>query len=399
MVETGPLLETMTRRISDSLHVPKIASLLRHSSGYIVAHALGYPSDPAVSFAEHGPTVQHLRSHPLPLRIYPEDPKSWLHAAGEDRPGLEALDAQLLIPLCAREELLGILSLGPKQSEEPYSASDVRVLGSVAAQAGFALENTRLAAAIAAEVAGRERMNRELEIAREVQEQLFPQGHPTVQGLDYGGRCRPARGVGGDYYDFLPLPGGSFGIAIGDVSGKGIPAALLMASLQASLRSQAIAGPTDLSALMANLNRLTCEASPANRYVTFFYAQYEPATRKLSYVNAGHNAPMVFRPAQNSRIRLEAGGPVIGLLPSATFEKASVVLQPGDTLVAFTDGISEAMNLQSEEWGEEQIAQTVEEASGLDAAQLVDSLIAAADRFAAGAEQYDDMTVVVVRAV
>src|SRR6202043_1542593 len=180
-----------------------------------------------------------------------------------------------------------------------------------AAQTALALEVARLTTAIGREMVQRERLNRELEIAREVQEHLFPQRLPPVPGLDYCGRCRPAREVGGDYYDFLELPGGKLGIAIGDVSGKGVGAALMMASLEASLRALAsvVEDPADL---MARVNRLVYQASSSNRYATLFYAEYDPATRRLSYVNAGHNPPIVLRNNAGfcQVLRLEAGGSV-----------------------------------------------------------------------------------------
>src|SRR5215831_6897843 len=184
------------------------------------------------------------------------------------------------------------------------------------AQTALAQEVARLTTAIGRETAQRERLNRELEIAREVQEHLFPQRLPAVPGLDYCGQCRPAREVGGDYYDFLELPDGKFGIAIGDVSGKGVGAALMMASLEASLRALAsvVQDPADL---MGRVNSLVYQASASNRYATLFYAQYHPAMRRLTYVNAGHNPPVVLR--NNGGVcqvlRLETGGPVVGLLP------------------------------------------------------------------------------------
>src|SRR5205814_3702219 len=156
-----------------------------------------------------------------------------------------------------------------------------------AAQTALAQEVARLTTAIGRETAQRERMNRELEIAREVQEHLFPQHLPIVPGLEYSGHCRPAREVGGDYYDFIELPNGRLGIAIGDVSGKGVGAALMMASLEASLRALApvIDDPAEL---MNQVNTLVYQASSASRFATLFYAQYDPVSRRLSYVNAGH---------------------------------------------------------------------------------------------------------------
>src|SRR5262249_15997718 len=159
-----------------------------------------------------------------------------------------------------------------------YTPSDTNLLRTVAAQTGLALENSRLSEAIAAEVAQRELLNREIEIAREVQQRLFPQNLPDVPSLAYAGYCLPARGVGGDYYDFLARASGKLGLAIGDVSGKGVPAALLMASLQASVRGQSQSGSGNVAELMTIVNRLVCDASPENRYATFLYAQFDPAT-------------------------------------------------------------------------------------------------------------------------
>jgi sigma-B regulation protein RsbU (phosphoserine phosphatase) len=307
--------------------------------------------------------------------------------------------------MAVKEKLPGFISLGPKLSEEPYSATDLRLLESVATQTGLALEHSQLTAAVAAEAAQRAEMNRELEIAREVQERLFPQRVPPVPGLDYCGACRPARGVGGDYYDFLLLPGEMLGLAIGDVSGKGIAAALLMASLQASLRGQALQGGADLADLMSHVNRLVYEASGENRYATLFYAQYDPGTRGLTYVNAGHNAPLLLRRCGDGTgdewqvARLEAGGAVVGLLPHFPYQQASVSLERGDLLVAFTDGISEAMNRVEEEWGEERLIEAAQSCCKLSASDALSRLMQAADEFAAGARQHDDMTLLVVRII
>jgi len=404
MVETQPLLETVATRISESLHVPRVALLLKENGAYRPAHALGYEQEPAVAFTEQAATVERLRRENAPLVVYTDDPNSWIRQTpglDGEREMLASLETQLLLPLNVKEKLPGFISLGPKQSEEPYSNTDLRLLQSVAAQTGLALENSQLTAAIANEVAQRERLNREVEIAREVQERLFPQDHPTITGLDYCGACRPALGVGGDYYDFLLLPNESFGIAVGDVSGKGISAALLMASLQASLRGQAISGTHDLALLMSNVNRLVYDASSSNRYATFFYGQYEPQSRTLSYVNAGHNPPMIFRRQEGEWevLRLEEGGCVVGLLPNFPYTQASVTLQPGDLLISFTDGISEAMNPAEEEWGEERMMLKVRECYGMTAADMLASLVKAADEFAAGAKQHDDMTLVVVRVI
>ena len=234
-----------------------------------------------------------------------------------------------------------------------------------------------------------------------MQERLFPQKLPVIAGLDYAGHCRPALGVGGDYYDFLALPQGHLGVAIGDVSGKGIAAALMMASLQASLRGEATRAPENLAAAVGNVNRLVYEASAENRYATFFYGQYDPTTRRFDYVNAGHNPPMLFHCSTGQWIvkRLDIGGTVVGLLETFPYQQGAVSLTEGDILVAYTDGISEAMNSADEEWGEVRMMKTVEACGGLSAQDVLDRILKDADTFVAGAKQHDDMTLVVLRAL
>lgn len=325
-------------------------------------------------------------------------------AADEEEPEsveeipLEQLEPAFLLPLTFHQELLGGLSPGPPQAEEPMSDADIHLIRTVAAQTGLALENSQLMVQIAAEIAQREKQKRELEIAREVQQRLFPQDHPPVPGLEYAGACRPAFEVGGDYYDFIQISETAFGIAIGDVSGKGVPASLLMATLRAYLRGQTAGQESNLPSLMAKLNRFVYDSSSANRYATFFYAQHDTLTRVLTYVNGGHNRPILFKAAGDGEpIRLDVGGTVVGLLPECRYVEGQVELSPGDVLVAFTDGVSEAQNAADEEWGEERLIEAVRHHRELPAGALIERIMEAADAFVAGAPQYDDMTLVVVR--
>jgi phosphoserine phosphatase RsbU/P len=405
MVDPRVLLETVASRISSILHVPQVAVLLGAPDFYQPAVAMGYGNVSDLSFRRDTGTARVLQTRKEPAYVYLNDRDSWLYREDgvneEERGKLAALHSELLLPLAVREKLLGFISLGPKKSEEPYTGTDVRLLKSVAAQTGLALENADLMREIAAEIAQRERMHREVEIAREVQERLFPQKPPAIAGLDYAGHCRPALGVGGDYYDFLALPQGRLGVAIGDVSGKGIAAALMMASLQASWRGEATRAPENLASAVANVNRLVFEASSDNRYATFFYGQYDPATRQFDYVNAGHNPPLLFHCSNGKwRVtRLDVGGTVVGLLESFPYQQGRVAMASGDILVAFTDGISEAMNREDEEWGEERMIEVIERCQGIEAHQILQRILRAADDFAAGAEQHDDMTLVILRAV
>jgi sigma-B regulation protein RsbU (phosphoserine phosphatase) len=398
MVELGPLLKTVSARIADALHISEIAVFLREQDIYRPAFSLGY-SQPEATFNERAVTVRQLSRTREPVPFYQDDPRSWAASLDSaERQKLRELRAQLLLPLARKDELLGFISLGPKSAEAPFSATDIDLLRSVASQTALAIENSRLTSAIAKETAEAEVLHRELAIAHEVQQRLFPQIYPQIQGLEYYGTCRPAREVGGDYYDFLELPNQELGVAIGDVSGKGVPASLLMASLQASLRGQTVSGSLSMDRLMENINRLIYATTPSNRYATFFYSQYDPAVRSLTYVNAGHNAPIVVRKREDgcSSIRLNIGGPPVGLLPGAIYQSAEVSLEPGDVLVLFTDGISESMNNDDEEWGECRLIETVCGTWNRRPEDLVEAIFAAADAFTAGAPQHDDMTLVVL---
>jgi serine phosphatase RsbU (regulator of sigma subunit)/dihydrofolate reductase len=302
---------------------------------------------------------------------------------------------------------------------------------SQALPSGILVNVYKLIPTLAEEAVSRAKLEREIEIAREVQERLFPQTFPDVAGVEIAAHCRPAQAVGGDYYDLISIRDGSqaearhtgenissasrttahgcdrLGIAIGDVSGKGVSAALLMASLHASLRGQVLSGMggpetglgTDLGTKMGNVNRLLYDASGSSRYATFFYAELDCDSRTLHYVNGGHNPPAVLRREDGAwRVfRLEDGGPVVGLLAGATYKQQMLQLLPGDILLAFTDGISEAMNAADEEWGEDRMIVEAQAHADLNAADLLQRLFCAADAFAAGAPQHDDMTLVVLR--
>jgi len=399
IVEPKSLLQTVVDRISETLHIQKAAALLVRGNPSRLAYFRGYSTLPDLSVSPQSAMVRKLERKREPIRGDSHDRETSV-SQGELRELIQR-GAEVLHPLSGRERLLGFLSLGAKRSEEPFTNNDLRLLKSVAVQTGLALENAQLMAAITEEVALRERLNREVEIAREVQERLFPQRLPLIEDLDYSGSCRPALGVGGDYYDFLALPSGGLGVAIGDVSGKGISAALLMASLEASLRAEAARAPEHLPDLVSNVNRLVYEASSSDRYATFFYGQYAPARKEFAYVNAGHNPPMLFRRRGTDLdvSRLAIGGTVIGLLEAASYQQEVVSLEPGDILVAFTDGITEAMDPAEAEFGEEQLINTVKAYADLRSTEILARIMQAADAFTSGAKQHDDMTLIVMVAV
>ncbi|MDA2925054.1 SpoIIE family protein phosphatase, partial [Acidobacteria bacterium AH-259-L09] len=220
-----------------------------------------------------------------------------------------------------------------------------------------------------------DKLRQEMDTAREVQKRLFPQVLPAMKTLEYSGICKTAGAGGGDYYDFLVVGADKLGIALADVSGKGFYAGLLMASLQGQLQSYAPVKGEKVAELIADVNRRMCRSSDDSKYATFFYGVYDDENRTLTYVNAGHHAPMITRssssqemPTDNSvsqclnqAIRLKTGGTVVGLFPDARYQQETVEMRSGDTLVAFSDGVTEAINGDGEEFGEERLARLVAE--------------------------------------
>lgn len=401
MRDSKTVVQTVAQRIAESLHVDRIAVLLQRGSLYRPAYALGFSSPvPAADLTPDTLTVRTLKTLREPSRVYFDDPQSWVQGTSDtERETLRRLDAHVLLPLTLKNRMLGLISLGAKRSEAPYSRADLQLLSAVASQTGLALENAELTETIRREIAQRERLDRELEIAREVQQRLFPQKLPVIPGLELAGYCRPALVIGGDYYDFITLADNCLGVAVGDVSGKGIGAALMMASLQASLRAQARKPSANLAENIDHISRLIYEASSENRYATFFYAEYHAASRCLHYVNAGHNAPIILRAASSPGevVRLEEGGTVLGLFPEWTYHEGKILFHPGDLFIGFTDGITEAMTKKEDEFGETRLIRSVQACASLPAPEMINYIFRDVDAFTAGAPQHDDMTLVVVR--
>ncbi|MBL0159624.1 MAG: PP2C family protein-serine/threonine phosphatase [Bryobacterales bacterium] len=285
---------------------------------------------------------------------------------------------------------------GTQTEREPFSRADRNLLQTVAAQAGLALENARLTQVVAEEAAHRERLHHELEIAREVQERLLPQRPPIVQGLEYAGRCRPAQSIGGDAYDFFLTREGHLMATVADICGKGVPAALLMAGLQASLRGLCAGGVSNVGELMNRLNGLMWESTPRNRFATLWCGQYDRAAGLLRHVSAGHGDPVVVR-ASGLLERPACRGLALGLTRAAHYASGEVRLEAGDLIAVCTDGVTEARNPAGEEFGEERWAVAVAEAAGLSPERIVSHVLHAVDTFAAGAEQHDDLTIILLK--
>src|SRR6516165_3950583 len=241
-------------------------------------------------------------------------------------------------------------------------------------------------------------LRKDLEGAKDVQQAFFPPRSLSIPCISCETFYQPTYGIGGDYYDLLSLQGGRWGIAIGDVSGKGIGAALLMASLQASLRAQALHSHLDLSTLIGDVNRLVYQSSPTHFFASLFYGEYEPATRVLNYVNAGHNSPIVVRPRKESCeiYTLKSEGIPVGIFADSQFATTTFQFEIDDVLVAYTDGITEVENLHGELWGQQSLETLLRSCSRGTPEQIIHSILDEVSSFADGQKQRDDMTLVVM---
>ena len=304
--------------------------------------------------------------------------------------GYQVLQA-LCVPLVWEGNVIGALQLLNKPGG--FTEADSKVLGLLAHFAASAIESERLRRVT--ETA--RLMQHELTLAQEVQSSLLPRGlPPRVAGVECAGYCRPALSIGGDYYDLLPLPGGRFALTLGDVSGKGIPAAVMMASIQTLLRSLLRRGDADLGQVFNDLNRTLCECSTPGRYSTLFCAIVSADRSGIYYVNAGHVWPFLVR-ADGAVERLEGSELPVAFLPALNYQQLWFPLKAGDTLVVVSDGFTEAMNPAGNLWQDTGVEHALAEDGRAPLAELPGLLSGAADRFANGAAQSDDMTVAALR--
>lgn len=309
-----------------------------------------------------------------------------------ESPGLQALreaGVKLVVPLVSQGELIGLLNLGPRLSEQDYSADDRKLLADLAGQAAPALRLGQLVQEQQAEARSRERIEQELRVAQLIQQQFLPSELPELGGWQISAFYRPAREVGGDFYDFINLPDGRTGIVIGDVTDKGVPAALVMASTRSILRSVAprIASP---GKVLESVNELLVPDIPAQMFVTCLYGILDPATGRFEFANAGHNLPFVGDGINGRELR--ATGMPLGLLPGSFYEEKVETLAPGENILLHSDGIAEAHNEAREMYGFPRLREVVRRATGT---KLIDDVLEEHDRFTAGiVDQEDDITLV-----
>ena len=299
---------------------------------------------------------------------------------------------KLVIPMQVQSRTKGLILLGQKLGGGAYSKGDLEFLYSLGNLAIISIENARLFQ----ETLEKQRLEDELKIAREIQQGLLPQKLPQIPGYDLAAVNVSSKQVGGDYYDVLPRSQTEYVIAIGDVSGKGTPAALLMANVQAAMRALApIHG--NLPETTGRINDITFENTRGDKFITFFWGIVNTESRQFRYVNAGHNLPFLIR-KDGSVLRLSEGGLILGIMKTMQpYKEGSVQLESGDTLFLFTDGVSEAMNAAGEDFTEERLEELVRRLSDHTARDMIQEVRSAIDDFCKGAQQSDDITMLVLK--
>ena len=414
------LYQHLAERIRNALEASNAAIFIRDDvTGHFNLRVLSTqgrsaeinPGGKRLQLSKRAFVVRRLMNLSTPLVIEPTEIETWSQALNsvlpsirEERAGehdvLRTIKSRILVQVKQKNELVGILSFGPRRGEFHYSTHDRELLMSIAAQLALVIDNARLTERMVAQ----ERMRRELALAAEVQQRLLPSCPPKGTAMEIAGFCEPARGVGGDYYDFINFDNSELGLAIADVAGKGMPAALLMSTVQATLRSltarngSGIPANYELASIVSKLNRLLFNTTNGEHYVTFFYATFDQNTHQLTYVNAGHNPPLYLQAGENVEFRqLTAGGLVAGAFEHSNYEQATVQMAPNDLLFLYTDGLTEALNIDGEEFGAGRIMETLKSIASLSVDQIRDEVVQRVKDWCAGMSLYDDLTFVVMK--
>lgn len=303
------------------------------------------------------------------------------------------LGIALILPIKHQGEIQAVLCLGPKMTGADYQKGDFDLLYALGNLAFVSIQNTYLVE----EQIEKERLEEEMRLARDIQERLLPSSVPSDASVEMAALALPSRHVGGDYYDLVLQSNGSILLAIADVTGKGVPAALLMANLQACLHTMV---PMDLTMeeFISHMNRVICKNTGFDKFITAFTGLYEPQTKTLDYVNAGHNPPMLLRASGELEL-LEVGGLLLGVFEGAEYERGQVTLEPGDILAIFTDGVTEAMSPDGEEFHEDRLETILRDTQGETAQGILNAIRKEIISFTGSATQLsDDLTLIVLKA-
>jgi sigma-B regulation protein RsbU (phosphoserine phosphatase) len=298
----------------------------------------------------------------------------------------------LCVPLVIKDQVSGVVYVDNRLQSGIFTQADLDLLTAIASSAAVAIENARLYQ-VAVE---KGRLERELQMARDVQASLLPSETPQLPGWEFVARWRPAREVAGDYYDFIADDQGQLGLVIADVTDKGMPAALFMALTRSIVRAS-VAGAYSPAECIARANRLVYEDSTQGMFVTLFYALLNPAARELTYVNGGHNPPLLCRAGQVRPTELTLTGLPLGIEADAAYEQRTLRLKPGDLILLYTDGVTDALNAQGQDFGMERLERVLQDHFLSSAADVLAALEGALDDFTGPTAPFDDMAMMVIR--
>jgi len=305
---------------------------------------------------------------------------------------IEKIHSILSVPLLCKGKLIGVLSLFNKKNNREFSKNDQRLLSIIASQSAQVIENARLYE----QEKQLRQFEQELEMAQSIQSRLLPKESPKIGGFDLAGISYAAKEVGGDYFDFIELENGRWGIALGDVSGKGIPAALLMANLQATLRNQAL-NHSSIVECIEKASQFLYLNTQSHKFATLFFGVLDSKTKNFNYVNAGHNFP--FHLLKEGEFRqLEIGGLVVGIEPNSVYNEGKVHLSPGEIIVIYSDGVTETEDASETLFGEQRLQEIIKKNKNLSSQEIMAEIYKEVKNFQSGTEQDDDITLIVMKA-
>ncbi len=325
---------------------------------------------------------------PLLINNLSEDNR-FTNLSGEDFP----INSLLCAPLKTKGKLIGVLNVFNKMNDEGFTAEDQRMLSIIAAQSAQVVENARLYD----EEKTLKKIEEELRVASDIQSFLLPKSKPKIRGFDVAGKSTPAKEVGGDYFDFINIDDNRNVICLGDISGKGMPAAMLMANLQATLRGQALF-TNSAGECLTRANKLLYRSTDLHKFATLFYGILDSSNNTLFFSNAGHDPPFLID--TNKKVtRLLKGGTVLGFMEEVQYEEDSVKMNAGDTIIIYSDGITEALNEKNKEFGEERLMDIVKENIKFSAEKLIANVFEKVKTFSKDVPQSDDGTMVVIKKI
>jgi serine phosphatase RsbU (regulator of sigma subunit) len=330
-----------------------------------------------------------LRQDLVPIVIQDPAMEDWIRSDIREVFGIRAM---LIAPLMTRGELVGAMLVDQGTRSRQFNPHEIQVIMGIANQAAVAIEGARLTS----EAEGKKRFEYELGLARQIQQSFLPETNPVLADYEICSMWQTAREVGGDFYDFIPLTGGRWGIVIADVSDKGMAAALFMALARTIIRTMAIGKPTPHEAI-DRANDVILADAHSEMFVTVFFAILDPGRAQATYVNAGHNPPLLYRAASHQVTTLKEHGIALGVIPNISLDDHEINLERGDTLILYTDGVTEAMNPHEEEFGADRLASIVAESGHLSAPSLVDEIMREVAEFTGGGPNSDDLTMIVIK--